>query len=86
MGKVPFDSLQILFGSIIDGQIYHCVETFRVVSTPTDRRLLALCGISAFVGVPTGIWIFPNRGIMILVVPIIVLSVLMFVDGFLTSA
>ncbi|MFP8888294.1 hypothetical protein ACLI4U_00785 [Natrialbaceae archaeon A-CW2] len=56
------------------------------MSTPTDRRLLALCGISAFVGVPTGIWIFPNRGIMILVVPIIVLSVLMFVDGFLTSA
>ena len=55
------------------------------MSTLTDRRLLAFCGISALVGVPAAVLVFPDDGAMILVVPIVVLAVLMFVDGYARS-
>ncbi len=56
------------------------------MATLTDRRFLVLCTISAVVGVLSAIWLFPNRGLMVYVLPIVVLIVLMFADGYVTSA
>jgi hypothetical protein len=55
------------------------------VSTLTDRRFLALCAISAFTGVLSAIWLFPNNGLMVYVLPIVILGVLMFADGYMNS-
>ncbi|WP_154658244.1 hypothetical protein [Natronorubrum tibetense] len=56
------------------------------MSTLTDRRFLVFCAISAFIGVPAAVWQFPNDGIMMLIVPIVILTILMFADGYATSA
>lgn len=55
------------------------------MSTLTDRRFLLFCTISAFIGVPAAVWQFPNDGIMMLIVPIVILIILMFADGYATS-
>ena len=56
------------------------------MTTLTDRRFLVLCAISAVTGVLSAIWLFPNRGLMVYVLPIVVLAGLMFADGYVTSA
>jgi|AntRauTorcE11898_2_1112593.scaffolds.fasta_scaffold59528_1 hypothetical protein len=55
------------------------------MSSLSDRRFLAFCFLSALLGVPTAIYLFPNEGIMVLVVPIVILSISMFVDGYANS-
>ena len=51
----------------------------------TERRFLVFCAISAFVGVLSAIWLFPTRGLMVYILPLVILAVLMFADGYVTS-
>lgn len=56
------------------------------MTTFTDRRFLVFCAISAFTGVLSAIWLFPNRGLMMYVLPVVILAVLMFADGYVTTS
>jgi len=53
------------------------------MDTPSERRLLGYCHLAAVIGVSASVVLFPNDGIMVLMVPIVILSVAMFADGYL---
>lgn len=52
----------------------------------SDRRFLVLCVISAVVGVLSAIWLFPDRGLLVYVLPFVILAALMFADGYVASS
>ena len=50
--------------------------------TPSERRLLGYCLLAAVIGVPASVVRFPNDGITLLVIPVVILSIAMFADGY----
>ncbi|WP_267162713.1 hypothetical protein [Halovenus salina] len=50
-----------------------------------DRQFLGYCVLSATLGFLAAIWIFPNRGVMMYLLPVVILAVLMFADGYFSS-
>jgi len=56
------------------------------MQTLTDRRFLVFCAVSALVGVLSAIWLFPTRGLMVYALPLVVLTVLLFADGYMTAS
>lgn len=55
------------------------------METSSDRRLLAYCLLAATVGIPASVWLFPRQEITILLIPVLVLAVAMFLDGYVSS-